>query len=92
MMRFVVVCAVCCLPVGALAGGANPLVNGVPTSAGAGGQKYKNLLKNESGEPPPCDASGRDPSGGTNCKVIEPVLLPRDGVTDELLEKYRLKR
>jgi hypothetical protein len=26
------------------------------------------------------------------CRQPEPVVLPRDGVTDEILEKYRLKR
>jgi hypothetical protein len=37
-------------------------------------------------------SAGRDRTGGTNCKAIEPVVLPRDGVTDELLEKYRLRK
>jgi len=37
-------------------------------------------------------SAGRDRTGGTDCKAIEPVVLPRDGVTDELLEKYRLRK
>jgi hypothetical protein len=36
-------------------------------------------------------SAAQDRSGGTDCKAIEPVVLPRDGVTDELLEKYRLR-
>lgn len=85
------VCAVCCAPVVAMAG-ANPLVNGVSSSPAPGNKKYESLLKKEGGELPPCDASGRDPSGGRDCKVVEPVVLPRDGVTDDMLEKYRLRK
>jgi hypothetical protein len=37
-------------------------------------------------------SAAQDRSGGTDCKAIEPVVLQRDGVTDELLEKYRLRK
>jgi len=37
-------------------------------------------------------STAQDRSGGTDCKAIEPVVLLRDGVTDELLEKYRLHK
>lgn len=37
-------------------------------------------------------SAAQDRSGGTDCRAIEPVVLPRDGVTDELLEKYRLRK
>ncbi len=87
MVRFAVTCAMCCLPVMAMAG-ANPL-NG-PQPAAPAGKKVEGAFKRE--ELPPCDALGRDKYGGTDCKVVEPVVLPRDGVTDELLEKYRLKK
>lgn len=87
MFRFAVTCALCCLPVLALAG-ANPLTG--QQAPAASGKKVEGAFKRE--ELPPCDASGRDKYGGTDCKVVEPVFLPRDGVTDELLEKYRLKR
>lgn len=89
MMRFVVVCAVCCLPVGALAG-THPFVQGAPASPAPSLKKQENVLRK--GEFPPCDALGRDAAGGNDCRVVEPVLVPRDGVTDELLEKYRLKK
>lgn len=87
MMRFVATCAVCCLPVVAIAG-ANPLTGQQP--AAPSGKKIEGAFKRE--ELPPCDASGRDKYGGTDCKLVEPVVLPRDGVTDELLEKYRLRK
>lgn len=37
-------------------------------------------------------SAAQDRTGGTDCRAIEPVVLPRDGVTDELLEKYRLRK
>ena len=73
---------------GIVLAGANPL-NGQPMPTPSG-KKVEGAFKRD--DLPPCDASGRDKYGGTDCKVVEPVLLPRDGVTDELLEKYRLKR
>jgi hypothetical protein len=76
-----------CLP-GIAVAGANPF-NGQQPAAPAG-KKVEGAFKRE--ELPPCDASGRDKYGGTDCKVVEPIALPRDGVTDEILEKYRLKR
>ena len=69
--------------------GANPL-SGQPMPAPSG-KKADGAFKRDGGDLPPCDASGRDKYGGTDCKVVEPVVLPRDGVTDEILEKYRLK-
>lgn len=66
-------------------------MNGQPIPA-APGQRYEGALKRDGTEPPACDASGRDRNGGTDCRVVEPVVLPRDGVTDELLEKYRLRK
>lgn len=81
----------CCAPAVALAG-ANPLVNGVPASPAPGIKKQENVLGQDGRALPPCDASGRDKKGGTECQVIEPVVLPRDGVTDEILEKYRLRK
>lgn len=91
MMRFAVTCAMCCLPVVAMAGG-NPFVTGAPPSPAPSLKKQENVFGKDGGELPPCDASGRDPKGGRDCKVVEPVYLPRDGVTDDMLEKYRLKR
>jgi len=91
MMRFAVTCAMCCLPVLAMAG-ANPLVNGVPASPGPSLKKQGNVLGKDGGDLPPCDSAGLDPKGGRDCQVVEPLYLPRGGVTDDMLEKYRLKR
>jgi hypothetical protein len=92
MYRFAVVCSVCCLPVLALAGG-NPFIQGAPPPSQAPRiKKLENVFEKDGRELPPCDAAGRDPKGGTECKPPEPVLLPRDGVTDDMLEKYRLKK
>jgi len=89
MMRLVVVCAVCLVPALSLAG-AHPFVQGAPPSPAPSLKKQGNVLKKD--ELPPCDALGRDAAGGNDCRVVEPVLVPRDGVTDELLEKYRLRK
>lgn len=94
MMRVLaisVVCAVCCLPVVALAGG-NPFVQGVPSSPTPKIKKQENVFEREGRGLPLCDEAGRDPKGGTACRPLEPVTLPRDGVTDDMLEKYRLKK
>ncbi len=87
MLKTIVFCVMLGLP-GIVVAGANPL-NGqqMPTPAG---KKSEGAFKRE--ELSPCDALGRDKYGGTDCKVVEPVALPRDGVTDEILEKYRLKK
>lgn len=89
MTRFAVMCAVCLVPATALAG-AHPFVQGAPPSPAPSLKRQEKVLKRE--ELPPCDALGRDAAGGNDCRVIEPVLVPRDGVTDDMLEKYRIKR
>jgi len=87
LLKPILCCVMLCLPAIVVAG-ANPLNGQQPQSPA--GKKVEGAFKRE--ELPPCDASGRDKYGGTDCKVVEPVALPRDGVTDEILEKYRLKR
>ncbi len=87
MFKAIICCVMFCLP-GIVVAGANPLTG--QQAPAASGKKVEGAFKRE--DLPPCDASGRDKYGGTDCKVVEPVALPRDGVTDEILEKYRLKK
>jgi len=91
MRRLSVLALSCLAPALALAGG-HPFVQGAPPSPAPALKKQENVFGRDGERLPPCDASGRDRTGGTDCKAIEPVVLPRDGVTDELLEKYRLRK
>jgi len=91
MRRLSILALFCLAPVLALAGG-HPFVQGAPPSPAPALKKQENVFRQEGERLPPCDGSGRDRTGGTDCKAIEPVVLPRDGVTDELLEKYRLRK
>ncbi len=87
MFKTITYCVMLGLPFIVVAGG-NPMTGQqLPVPAG---KKADGAFKRD--ELPLCDASGRDKYGGTDCKVVEPVVLPRDGVTDELLEKYRLRK
>lgn len=90
VQRLVVALVACSVPVVALAG-ANPLLGATPPPSPASIKKYENLLKGDS-DKIPCDERGLAKDGTTNCKPAEPVYMPRDGVTDELLEKYRLRK
>jgi hypothetical protein len=89
MRRLLVLSMMCWVPAAALAGG-NPLL-GAPAPAPGAEKKYQNLLKGDR-QQEPCDERGLAKDGSTNCKPVEPVYLPRDGVTDDLLEKYRIRK
>ena len=69
--------------------GANPLSGaGAPPPAN---QKYENVFRKER-EIANCERAGGVMGTDGVCRQPEPVVLPRDGVTDELLEKYRIKK
>ena len=89
MLRRTFAAALLLLPALAL-GGANPFVTGAPP-APASNKKYENLFKKEE-DPLSQGRADGNPSGGAAGQAAEPIPLPRDGVTDDMLEKYRLKK
>ena len=90
MLRLTVLAISCLAPALAIAAG-NPLTGGA-LAVPAGNKKYENVLNKGEEEKLLCDERGLAKDGTPDCKPVEPVYVPRDGVTDELLEKYRLQR
>ena len=70
--------------------GANPLTGQTPAAPG-GASSYGAALKKER-EIAECQRAGGVMGADGVCRQPEPSVLPRDGVTDELLEKYRIKK
>jgi len=86
---FAVFAVCCCAPVLALAG-ANPLAT--PGAPPPSNKKYENLFKKIKEPEQNCDPQNSEKLVDTDCKPPEPALLPKDGLTDDILEKYRLKK
>ncbi|NBU60109.1 MAG: hypothetical protein EBS23_10225 [Betaproteobacteria bacterium] len=89
MQRLSVALVACWVPAVALAG-ANPLTGQTPAAPG-GTSSYGAALKKER-EIAECQRAGGVMGADGVCRQPEPSVLPRDGVTDELLEKYRIKK
>jgi len=75
---------------GAVLAGANPLMGQTPPATSSSLSAEKAARKER--EIAECQRSGGLMGADGVCRQPEPVFLPRDGVTDELLEKYRLKK
>ncbi len=90
MKKWMALALVASLPAQGFAGG-NPLVSPGNMGVPAGGKKAPGAFKNEAPKVF-CDEMGRPPNADQPCTPIEPLLLPRDGVSDEMLQKYKIRK